>query len=101
MGGDWPDGLTLEENRIDLCWHLREFQNNRSFAWIVRDAAGAYLGCAYVFPDFGGDGAQVSVWMRASCDPVAHEQAFSTLLMKWLEGPSWPQMAYRLALPAP
>ena len=29
---DWPVGLTLEENLIDLGWHQREFLTRRSFA---------------------------------------------------------------------
>ena len=99
MGGTWPEGLTLEDNRIDLCWHLREFDTNRSFAWIVWDADRNYLGCVYVFPDFGGDGAFVPVWMRSSCDPEQHERAFGELLMQWLEGPSWPEFQFRLSLP--
>jgi len=35
--GDWPSGLTLESNLIDLAWHEREFTARRSFSWIVRD----------------------------------------------------------------
>ncbi|MEM7210684.1 MAG: hypothetical protein AAF479_02145 [Pseudomonadota bacterium] len=99
MGGTWPEGLTLEDNRTDLCWHLREFDTQRSFAWIVRDSDGSYLGCAYVFPDFAADSATVSVWMRSSCDPDRHEEAFSALLMTWLEGPAWPAFTYRLISP--
>lgn len=99
MGGSWPEGLTLEENHIDLCWHLREFEHNRSFAWIIRDAAQAYLGCAYVFPDFSGNGASVSIWMRSSCGPNEHEKLFSGFLLDWLNGPDWPDFTYRLTLP--
>ena len=99
MNSEWPRGLTLDNNRIDLCWHLREFETKRSFAWIVRDKSGAYLGCAYIFPDFGGNGAWVPVWMRSSCGPVAQEQAFGGLLMDWLNGPAWPDFAFRLHRP--
>lgn len=52
MGGTWPAGLTLEANRVDLCWHAKEFAIGRSFAWIVRDGAGRYVGCLYVYPSF-------------------------------------------------
>ena len=34
-GGTWPDGLTLEENLIDLAWHQREFTIGHSFAYTV------------------------------------------------------------------
>ena len=32
---EWPGGLTLEQNLIDLGWHQREFQSRRSFAYTV------------------------------------------------------------------
>ena len=34
-GSTWPDGLTLEENLIDLAWHQREFTIGHSFAYTV------------------------------------------------------------------
>ncbi len=35
-GGDWPPaGLTLEDDRIDLAWHQREFERRSSFAYAV------------------------------------------------------------------
>lgn len=99
MGGTWPQGLSLEGNRIDLCWHFKEFQMNRSFAWIIRNSASSYLGCAYVFPDFQGNRAAVSVWMRSRIDAKYHENAFGTLMIDWLNGPEWPDFDYRLAVP--
>ena len=34
-GSDWPEGLTLEEDLIDLGWHQREFTLCNSFAYTV------------------------------------------------------------------
>ncbi len=50
--GSWPSKstLTLEENRIDLSWHQREFENGLSFAYLLRDYGGTYIGCAYLYP---------------------------------------------------
>jgi len=31
-GGNWPVGLTLEQNLIDLGWHQKGFQTRRAFA---------------------------------------------------------------------
>ena len=31
----WPEGLTLEEDLIDLGWHQREFMNRSSFAYTM------------------------------------------------------------------
>ena len=96
MGGTWPEGLTLDDNWIDLAWHEREFQALRSFAWIVRDLSGGYLGCAYVFPLFMENAAQVWLWIRSGAGPETHEQALAPLLMDWLRGPDWPDLDYRL-----
>lgn len=65
FGDPWPEGLTLEENRIDMGWHEREFTARRSFAWVVRSPDGTYLGCAYIYPELGRRGAaDVIVWLR-------------------------------------
>lgn len=50
--GSWPNPktLTLEENRIDLSWHQREFENGLSFAYLMLDKNGDYMGCAYLYP---------------------------------------------------
>jgi len=48
-GGTWPEGLTLEQNLIDLGWHKKEFQTRRSFAYtVVRPDESMVLGCVYV-----------------------------------------------------
>ncbi len=31
-------------------WHEQEFREGTSFAYVVRDAGGAYLGCCYLYP---------------------------------------------------
>jgi hypothetical protein len=50
-GGDWPTGPVSEDfNFVDLVWHEQEFREGTSFAYVVRDAAGAYLGCCYLYP---------------------------------------------------
>ncbi len=100
MGGDWPVGLTLEANLWDLAWHLREFEAERSFAWIVGDAGGAYLGCAYVFPAFAdAPAAQAAWWMRASA--AGHGPRFGAAFARWLASPPWPEgMAVTVRAPA-
>ena len=50
-GGGWPTGpVTDGDNFVDLVWHELEFREGTSFAYVVRDAAGAYLGCCYLYP---------------------------------------------------
>lgn len=82
--GDWPEGLTLAENRIDLAWHDREFTTRRSFSWIIRDAAGTYLGCFYVFPTLGARGtADAVIWIKADPQRAAIAAAVIPLIQNW------------------
>ena len=65
---DWPDGLTLHENRIDLGWHEREFTIGHSFAWtVVSPDESRVLGCAYLYPsDKAGFDGMAFWWARES-----------------------------------
>jgi hypothetical protein len=50
-GGKWPEGLTLEQNLIDLGWHQKEFQIRRSFAYtVVSLSEHTVMGCVYIEP---------------------------------------------------
>jgi hypothetical protein len=45
------EGLTLEQNLIDLGWHQKEFQRRRSFAYtVVHPSESQVLGCVYINP---------------------------------------------------
>lgn len=91
----WPDGLTAEENFLDLAWHQREFDCRRSFAWVIEDGEGAYLGCLYVYPSLKGEkAARVRWWWRTGTS--TDREAFRADLEAWLAGPGWPRLAYRL-----
>ena len=67
-GLGWPEGLTLEQNLIDLGWHQKEFQMRRSFAYtVVNPSESKVLGCVYIYPDASGQhDARVRSWVRAS-----------------------------------
>ncbi len=85
FGPDWPEGLSLNDNLTDLHWHHREFVARRSFAWVVRDSGGTYLGCAYLFPAIGGQGrAEAAYWMADAPDRLAHLKAFGPLYEAWV-----------------
>lgn len=91
----WPVGLTLEENRIDLAWHQREFEARRSFAWVVSDADDArYLGCLYLFPRMGGRGA-ADLWHWFRTGETVDGRAFVAAVDDQLAGPDWPNVTYR------
>ncbi len=91
----WPsDGMTREQNMIDLAWHQREFEARRSFAWVVEDDAGNYAGCAYVYPSINGDKAADAVWWWRTGSNVDRLQ-FRKLFLEWLASPDWPTLDYR------
>ena len=85
--GSWPEGLTREDNLIDLAWHEREFTSRRSFSWILRAGAGTYIGCFYIYPGIGHRGrAQVVLWL---CDIDQRDQIAARLktdILEWLAG---------------
>ena len=65
-GSTWPEGLTLEENLIDLAWHQREFTIGHSFAYtVMNDDESRCLGCCYINPsDQPGVDADAFYWGR-------------------------------------
>ena len=65
---DWPDGLTLKQNLIDLGWHEKEFQNRTSFAYtMVTLDESKVLGCVYFYPTTKSDhDVEVFMWVRES-----------------------------------
>jgi hypothetical protein len=92
----WPQGLTLEENLVDLGWHEREFTLRHSFAYTVMNGAeDRCLGCCYVYPsDRPRYDAMAFYWCRerehqAGFDPVLG-QVFRTMLRAW----PLPRIAY-------
>lgn len=90
----WPEGLTLDDNLLDLAWHQREFAAKRSFAWVIEDADGAYLGCAYVYPSIEGDTlAEVWWWWKTGTSP--DKTAFRVDFLGWLSQPEWPELDYQ------
>lgn len=51
-GTSWPfPEMTLEFDRIDLCWHQTEFDYRCSFAYKISNLEkNKYLGCIYIYP---------------------------------------------------
>ncbi len=83
-GGTWPEGLTLDDNLYDLAWHDREFALDRSFAWIVRDPQGLYIGCAYLYPEMGRRGfANGFVWIVDRPDRLLMQDLLRAELDAW------------------
>ena len=89
QGSTWPDGLTLEENLIDLAWHQREFTIGHSFAYtVMNDDETRCLGCCYINPkdspaDWPGHDSVAFYWARDAALEPALGQVFRDLIARF------------------
>ena len=85
-GPGWPEGLTLEQNLIDLGWHQKEFQRRRSFAYtVVALDESRVLGCVYIDPTRKtGFDAEVYLWARQSELASGMETELTAAVKAWL-----------------
>ncbi|MBS1719064.1 MAG: GNAT family N-acetyltransferase [Armatimonadetes bacterium] len=90
-GGKWPEGLTLEQNLIDLGWHQKEFQIRQSFAYtVVAPDESMVLGCVYINPtDKSGIDAEVYLWIRQSHLASGMETRLYQAVREWVQS-DWP-----------
>lgn len=90
-GGQWPEGLTLEQNLVDLGWHQKEFQIRRSFAYtVVTPDESRVVGCVYINPTRKrGHDAAVYLWARSSELPSGLEDRLYSAVRSWL-AQDWP-----------
>ena len=90
-GPGWPEGLTLEQNLIDLGWHQKEFQRRRSFAYtVVALDESRVLGCVYIYPTRkAGYDAEVYLWARQSELAGGMETELIQAVKTWLAA-EWP-----------
>ena len=84
---DWPVGLTLEENLIDLGWHQREFLTRRSFAYtVVSLDETRVLGCVYINPTRKREyDAEVYLWARETKLGVGLDASLCSAVKLWLK----------------
>ena len=85
-GGSWPEGLTLEQNLIDLGWHQKEFQRRTSFAYTVVDQTDERtLGCVYIYPCEAPDtDAEIFLWARQSELAAGLEERLLAAVQRWI-----------------
>lgn len=90
-GSGWPEGLTFEQDLVDLGWHQKEFQIRRSFAYTVVDPAESrVLGCVYVNPTRkAGYDAEVYLWARQDTLAGGLEKRLHAAVKAWL-AKEWP-----------
>ena len=97
-GGDWPSGLTLEQNIIELGWHQTEFQLRTSFAYTVVSLDELeVLGCVYIYPTSIAEyDAEITMWVRQSRVEEGLDQHLFETVETWvsdhwpLENPAYP-----------
>ncbi len=93
-GGSWPEEeLNSEFNLLDLAWHEREFRDHDSFAYVVYDTSGQYVGCFYLYPmgertELNNDLLQYEVdaswWVTASAYEKGYYDKLYVGLKEWL-----------------
>ncbi len=90
-GQDWPDGLTLEQDLLDLAWHQVEFQLRTSFAYtVVSLDERRVLGCVYLFPTQKRDhDVDVILWVRQSEAETGLDDHLAATVAAWI-GSDWP-----------
>ena len=90
-GGSWPDGLTFEQDLIDLGWHQKEFQRRRSFAYtVVTPSESKVTGCVCINPTpKRGYDAVVYLWARQSELQSGLESRLLSAVRDWL-AKEWP-----------
>jgi hypothetical protein len=90
-GGDWPEGLTFEQDLIDLGWHQKEFQSRSSFAYtVVTPSESMVTGCVYIDPTSKrGYDAVVYLWARQSELAGGLETRLYAAVKEWV-AKEWP-----------
>jgi hypothetical protein len=90
-GDDWPEGLTLEEDLIDLGWHQREFTLGFSFAYTVMSLDESLcLGCVYFEPTAKADyDVMITMWVRASELEGGLDRTLFKTVKQWVAS-DWP-----------
>ena len=87
----WPEGLTIEENLIDLGWHQREFTEKHSFAYTILSPNNhECIGCCYIYPSENKEfEVQAFYWIRQNMLSDGLEERFGNFFKDWIKN-DWP-----------
>ena len=88
---EWPKGLSLQENLIDLGWHQREFTLGHSFTYtVLSPESNKIIGCCYIYPSANTQyEVQVFFWIKENLLGEGLEPELGITIKNWLEE-SWP-----------
>jgi len=89
--GEWPLGLTLEQDIIELGWHQTEFQMRSSFAYtVVSLDESEVLGCVYIYPTQVPDfDVEITMWVRQTRVDEGLDQHLFETVVTWIDD-CWP-----------
>jgi hypothetical protein len=95
---DWPQPMSLEQNRTDLVRHADDFAARIGFTYTVMDDAGAVIGCVYIYPpqDPAPDGADADVRSWVSAAHADRDADLYRVVSSWLAD-AWPFRRVRYA----
>lgn len=101
--GNWPppEGMTAEENMVDLVRHAADFEAGTGFTFTVLDpASDEVIGCVYLYPSNSpGHDVDVQSWVRA--DRAHLDRPLADALARWIRT-DWPwQRPNRFGRPEP
>jgi len=90
-GGSWPEGLTVEDDLVDLGWHQREFTLRSSFAYtMMTPDEDRCLGCVYIMPTRKRDhDCKVEMWVRADALASGLDEELYRTVRAWIAD-IWP-----------
>lgn len=97
-GRDWPQPMSLQQNREDLERHAADFASRTGFTFTVLDNRGAVIGCVYMYPppDPATDGADAEVRSWVSAEHAARDADLYRAVTDWLAN-AWPFRSVRYA----
>lgn len=94
---DWPSAdLTLDQDRIDLAWHQKEFQRRDAFTYaVVNTDDTVEFGCLYVQPTEAEYDAAVYFWVSDAAVDRGLDGEIESHIREWISE-SWPflEVAY-------
>jgi hypothetical protein len=95
-----PGGMSLEENRVDLERHARDFAQRTGFTFtVLAPGTSEVIGCVYIYPVADGEhDAQIRSWVRA--DVARLDVPLPAAVSRWV-AEQWPFVNVRYAGPPP
>ena len=80
------EGLTIEDDLVDLGWHQREFARRSSFAYtMMTPDEGRCLGCVYIMPTRKrGHDCKVEMWVRADALASGLDEELYRTVRAWI-----------------